>query len=102
MVLTYVCDACQNGDHENCEKGDSVPEGRFGGSLCTCCGTKDEDEDLDKEGTEDALNNLIDAWESLPGGRHYSKKDIQKWLMNQMKPAVDKARKSLGRDIPEK
>ena len=38
-----------------------------------------------------AHDNFIIAWEALPGGRH-SQRDVQNWLVNVMKPAVDRAR----------
>lgn len=48
----------------------------------------------------DALNNLIDAWESLPGGRRYGPREIGDWLKENMSPAINEARKVLGRKIP--
>jgi hypothetical protein len=35
-----------------------------------------------------AAKALISAWESLPGGREYSPKQISNWLSDNMKPAV--------------
>lgn len=48
----------------------------------------------------DALNEVIDAWEALPGGRHHSIVDVQEWLVETMKPAIDNARRAIGRKVP--
>ena len=42
-----------------------------------------------------ALHRVIRAWESLPGGRDYHPADIQRWLVEDMKPAMDAARAAL-------
>lgn len=42
-----------------------------------------------------ALRDLISAWESLPPGR-YRGGEIQRWLSDHMKPAIDKARLVVG------
>lgn len=42
-----------------------------------------------------ALHNLIRAWEELPGGQHYSTRKIEYWLVHQMSPAINRARKVL-------
>jgi len=47
-----------------------------------------------------ALNQVCDAWEALKGGCQYSPDEIQTWLSRHMKPALDKARRTLGRRIP--
>lgn len=39
---------------------------------------------------------VVDAWESLEGGRRYSAKDIERWLINDMKPAIDMLRKKIN------
>lgn len=49
---------------------------------------------------EKALNDLIDAWEALPGSQRYSPETIERWMRDRMKPAMDKAREVLGRSIP--
>lgn len=49
-----------------------------------------------------ALKNVIEAWESLPGGQSYSAREIGIWLEKAMKPAMDNARKSLKLSIPKK
>lgn len=41
-----------------------------------------------------AHRNFIDAWEALPGGQDHSVKRIERWLIEDMKPAVDRARLS--------
>jgi hypothetical protein len=47
-----------------------------------------------------ALNAVVDAWESLPGGRNHSPRAIELWLSGQMTPAINKAREALGRKAP--
>lgn len=42
-----------------------------------------------------AHRNFIDAWEALPGGQNYSGHRIERWLIEDMKPAVDRARAGL-------
>lgn len=49
---------------------------------------------------KDALENLINAWESLPGGKYYSPADIQTWIVKQIKPNIDTIRTMLSRKIP--
>ncbi|KFC64011.1 hypothetical protein FG93_05521 [Bosea sp. LC85] len=46
-----------------------------------------------------ALAGLVDAWESLPGGKFYSMKVIEAWLIDKMAPAVNQARALLGRSV---
>ena len=48
-----------------------------------------------------ALDNLVNAWEYLPGGQRHSTAKVERWLANSMSPAINKARKALGRKIPE-
>jgi len=48
------------------------------------------------------INEIIDAWESLKGGRNYDEETIQDWLTDDMKPVIDKARKFVGRKVPYK
>ena len=38
------------------------------------------------------LKNIVDAWEALPGGRNYSVREVERWLIDDMKPAIDAAR----------
>jgi hypothetical protein len=38
------------------------------------------------------IKNIIKAWEVLKGGKRYSKKKIEDWLIDDMKPAIDEAR----------
>lgn len=47
------------------------------------------------------LNEICDAWESLRGGQHHSINDVQNWISKEMKPAMDKIRKEIGREIPK-
>lgn len=48
-----------------------------------------------------ALDAVIDAWESLPGGTNYGPEQIERWLRYKMAPAINAARKSLGRKRPD-
>jgi hypothetical protein len=50
---------------------------------------------------EDALSKIIDAWENTKPGKT-STDEIQRWLIEDMKPAIDNARKILNRAIPVK
>jgi hypothetical protein len=48
----------------------------------------------------EALQQLVKAWEALPTG-NYSPRQIQRWLSEHIKPAIDKARlvlRSVERD----
>lgn len=47
-----------------------------------------------------ALVNVVNAWEALPGGRRYTPWEIEQWMSEKMKPAMDRARMALGRPIP--
>lgn len=53
-----------------------------------------------KSDLEKALNKVIDAWEELDGGNH-SQLVVQSWLVGQMSPAINKARRVLGRKKPK-
>ncbi len=46
---------------------------------------------------EDALENVVKAWEALPGDQRYPAWQIQAWLAQYMSPAIDNARAALGR-----
>ena len=35
-MFLYTCQACLDGDHENCERGTSPGKGMFGGKRCIC------------------------------------------------------------------
>ncbi len=39
------------------------------------------------------LKEIIKAWETIKGNERYSPSDIQDWLVNDMAPAINKARK---------
>jgi hypothetical protein len=43
------------------------------------------------------LKEQVSAWESLPGGRNYNAKEIERWLRNNMSPSIDKLRTTLNR-----
>lgn len=47
------------------------------------------------------LEDLIKAWESLPGNAEYPPRIIEKWLVQDMTPAIMKARSWL-RNHPRK
>jgi hypothetical protein len=42
MVQIRICKNCQEGDHDNCQKGHTT-KGKFGGWICNCaqCRSKD-------------------------------------------------------------
>ena len=49
------------------------------------------------------INNLIDAWEALPGGRYegrWGAEKLNQWLSENMAPAVREARNHVGRKPP--
>ena len=47
-----------------------------------------------------ALDGLVEAWEKLEGGRRHGPLVIEQWLNNEMTPAINRARKALGRKAP--
>jgi hypothetical protein len=47
------------------------------------------------------VNDLIDAWEALPGGQNYSPACIAAWLKDDMSPAINRARRAIGRKRPD-
>ena len=49
---------------------------------------------------EQIIMQVIEAWEALPGGYH-SPKEVERWMHNYMKPAIDAARKAMGQPIPK-
>jgi hypothetical protein len=52
-------------------------------------------------GTEVILRNVIRAWEKLPGGQNYDARRVERWLRDDMKPAIDGAREHLGLQTQE-
>lgn len=48
----------------------------------------------------DALDKVIEAWETLPGGQRHSSRSVEQWLKSQMAPAINNARKAMGRKVP--
>jgi hypothetical protein len=50
---------------------------------------------------KDSVNEIIDAWESLAGGREYEPSEIENWLRRKMAPAINRARKIVGRKKPK-
>ena len=61
--------------------------GEFGCGFAEKTHTSDEGE---------ALRAVVAAWEALPGGRDYSIRIVQDWLVKDMKPAIDAARAALA------
>lgn len=49
---------------------------------------------------KEALEDLVRAWEALPGGHNYSPRDIERWLSEHMTPAINAARDTLGIKYP--
>jgi hypothetical protein len=47
-----------------------------------------------------ALDAVIEAWESLEGGTNHSPRVIERWLAEQMSPAISRARVVMGRRRP--
>jgi len=47
------------------------------------------------------IDALIDAWESLAGGRRYRPQEVDDWLRDKMSPAINMARKHIGRKRPD-
>ena len=46
--------------------------------------------------TIDDAKEMVAAWESLDGDRNYSPKNIERWLINDMKPVIDKFRAKIN------
>ena len=46
------------------------------------------------------LKAVVAAWEALPGGRNYSQRVVQDWLVDDMKPAIDAARVAIALSDP--
>jgi hypothetical protein len=44
-----------------------------------------------------ALTGVIIGWEALAGGRDYSPREVEQWLIEHMKPAINGARAALGK-----
>jgi hypothetical protein len=44
----------------------------------------------------EALQGVVEAWEALPGNRHYGVREVQEWMSGDMKPAIDAARFALA------
>jgi macrodomain Ter protein organizer (MatP/YcbG family) len=63
--------------------------------------TTDQSWRREKHEIWDALDNLVEAWEKLPGGQHHSPREVERWLSKHMSPAINNARKVLGRKMPD-
>jgi hypothetical protein len=49
----------------------------------------------------DALDKVVQAWEVLPGGQRHSPKMVEMWLTKYMSPAINNARRALGRETTD-
>jgi hypothetical protein len=47
-----------------------------------------------------ACDGIVEAWEKLEGGRNHSPSAVEHWLAVHMSPAINKARRALGRKAP--
>lgn len=47
------------------------------------------------ERLEEALGQMVSAWEALPGPHHYSVSEVQKWLVGPMTQAINNLRLAL-------
>jgi hypothetical protein len=54
-----------------------------------------------KQFTEEDINSVLEAWDSLPGGKRYSREDIEKWLLNKMAPAIRALRNLTTKPLPK-
>jgi hypothetical protein len=52
--------------------------------------------EADRDRLRDALMGVVIEWEALAGGRDYSPREVEQWLIEHMKPAIDGARAALG------
>lgn len=48
-----------------------------------------------------SAKELIEAWEVLPGDKRYTPKEIQSWLLDHMKPAIDDLKDKI-KEVKEK
>lgn len=44
---------------------------------------------------KDFLEDIVEAWDSLPRGKHYSPDIVADWLIDKMAPAIAGARVAL-------
>ena len=49
----------------------------------------------------DVIEDIIKAWNSLPGGRRYTPADVESWLVNRMGPAINDARRHIEALLPK-
>lgn len=66
------------------------------GLAAEVCEAADEIERL-----KGAARDMVTAWESLPGNTHHSVSRAQRWIVEDMKPAVDKLRAALNLEVPK-
>jgi hypothetical protein len=50
---------------------------------------------------EALLHNIIDKWEILAGGKAHKPEEVERWLRHEMAPAINWARRHLGRPRPD-
>lgn len=55
----------------------------------------------ERSGAINHLNSIVDAWEALPGGKRVKNSDVERWLSEDMSPAINSIREFLSRPLPE-
>ena len=45
---------------------------------------------------QDAIKNLLTAWETLPTGKYYSPADLQTWIMKNVEPDIATLKALIG------
>lgn len=86
--------------HFNHPKGDMVvtvqrKEGKTPREL-------QQEAEAQRDALQELLADVMAAWEALPGGKNYSANRIERWLVDDMKPAIDEVRDELARLDAEK
>jgi hypothetical protein len=61
---------------------------------------KEDEERAAMSDVELVLRDVVKAWDSLPQGFHLGE-TLERWLGNDMAPAIDKARAILARPAPK-
>lgn len=84
-----ACEACNVMVRRNAHKGHDTDPGRA--DAITAWNTRSPSRN---DVLEEAAMGIKDAWESLPEGYH-SKDDVQRWLVNDMSPAINILRRAL-------
>jgi len=52
--------------------------------------------DVSSRFSDEDVINIIKAWESLPGDRSYTPREISNWLQRKMSPAINRLRAVLN------